>query len=83
MKGTLIVGGPNSCIQAISDFLENILTPIVSCLKAYLKDDWDFIRKLISHVDHPCVLASFDVVSLYTSISHDLGLEGISYWIDK
>ena len=28
-----------------------------------------------SHADYPCVLASCDVVSLYTSIPHDLGLE--------
>ena len=48
-----------------------------------MKDDCNFIRKLPSHVDYPCVLASCDVVSLYTSISHDLGLEALSYWIEK
>ena len=52
-------------------------------MKTYVKDDWDFIRKLPSHVDYPCVLASRDVVNLYTSIPHDLGLEALSYWIDK
>ena len=52
-------------------------------MKTYVKDDWDFIRKLPSHFDYPCVLASCDVVSLYTSIPHDLGLEALSYWIDK
>ena len=31
------------------------------------------------YVEYPCVLASCDVVSLYTSISHDLGLEILSY----
>ena len=59
------------------------LTPIVSCLKTYIKDDWDFIGKLPSHVDYPCGLASCDVVSLYNSIPHDLELEALSYWIDK
>ena len=42
----------------------NYPTLIVSCLKTYIQDDWDFIRKLPSHVDCPCVLASCDVVSL-------------------
>ena len=42
----------------------NYPTPIVSCLKTYIQADWDFIRKLPSHVDCPCVLASCDVVSL-------------------
>ena len=83
LKGRPIVGGPNSPTQGISSLLEKVLTPIVSCLKTYVKDDWEFIRKLPSHVDYPCVLASRDVVNLYTSIPHDLGLEALSYWIDK
>ena len=57
LKGRPIVGGPNSPTNGISGFLEKILTPIVSCLKAYIKDDWGFIRKLPSHVDYPCVLS--------------------------
>ena len=83
LKGRPIVGGPNSPTQGISGLSEKILTPIVSCLKTYIKGDWDFIRKLTSHVDYLCVSASCDVVSLYTSICHDLGLEALSYWIDK
>ena len=67
LKGRPIVGGPNSPTQGI--------TAIILCLKTYVKDDWDFIRKLPSHVDYPCVLASCDVVSSYTSILHNLGLE--------
>ena len=52
LKGRPIVRGPNSPTQSISGLLEKILTPIVSCLKTYVKDDWDFIRKLPSHVDY-------------------------------
>ena len=73
LKGRSIAGGPNSPIQGVSDPLDKLLTPIVSYLKTYIKDDWDFHRKLPSHVDYPCVLASCDVVSLYTSIPHNLG----------
>ena len=83
LKGILIVGGPNSPTQGISGLLEKILTPTVSCLKTYIKDVWDFIRKLSSHVDYPCILASCDVASLYTSMRHDFGLEALSYWIGK
>ena len=45
LKGRPIVGGPNSPNQSVSCLLEKILTPIVSCLKTYINDDWDFIRK--------------------------------------
>ena len=67
LKGKPIVGCPNSPTQGISSLLEKILTSIVSSLKTYIKDDWDFIRKLPSHVHYPSVLASYDVVSLYTT----------------
>ena len=75
LKERPIVGSQNSATEGISGLLEKILTPIVSCLKTYTKDDWDFIRKLPTHVDYPYVLANYDVVILYTSIPHDLGLE--------
>ena len=39
LKGRPIVGGPNSPTQGISGLSEKILTPIVSCLKTYIKDD--------------------------------------------
>ena len=77
LKGRPIVGGPNSPIQDIIALLEKILTSIVACLKTYINGRLGCINgKLPSHVDYPCVLASCDVVSLYTSIPHDLGLEG-------
>ena len=28
-------------------------------------------------------LVSFDIVSLYSNIQHDLGLKAISFWLDK
>ena len=74
LKGRPIVGGPNSPTQGISGLIEKILTSIALCLKTYIKDDLDFIRKLPSHVDYPCILTSCNVVSLYTSIPHALGL---------
>ena len=39
LKGRPTVGGPNSPTQGISGLSEKILTPIVSCLKTYIKDD--------------------------------------------
>ena len=44
-------------------------------MKKYLTNDWDFIGNLPCHVAYLCVLPSFDALSLYPSIPHDLGLE--------
>ena len=83
LKERPIEDGPKSPTQGISGLLEKILIPVVSCLKTYITDNLDFIRKLSSHVDYPCVLVSCDVLSLYTSIPHDLGLGTLSYLIEK
>ena len=45
LKGKPIVDGPNSPTQGISGHW--------SCFKTYIQDDWDFTRKLPSHVDYP------------------------------
>ena len=83
LKSRPTVGGPNAPTQGISGLIEKILTSIASCLKTCIKVDLDFVRKLPSHLDYPCVLANCNVVSLYASIPHDLGLQALSYWIEK
>ena len=52
-------------------------------LSTYVKDDWDFIRKIPREFHTSTSLLSYDVVGLYTSIPHNLGIEAIDYWIDK
>ena len=39
LKRRSIVGGPNTPTPGISRLLEKVLTPIVLCLKTYIKDD--------------------------------------------
>ena len=83
LKGRPIIGGPRSPTQHLSEFLEKILSPLVAQQKSYVKDDWDFLRKFPSELDPTHKLYSSDIVSLYTSIQHDLGLKALRYWIDK
>ena len=83
LKARPIVAGSNSPTSRLSELLEKILTPLVPHLKSYVKDDIDMLRKLPHKLDSGCDLYSFDVVSLYTSISRDLGIEALSYWYDK
>ena len=52
-------------------------------MKSYIKDDWDFLRKLPTETPFNCNLYTCDIVSLYTSIEHDLGLKALQFWIEK
>ena len=66
----------------LSELLEK--NPLVPYLKSYIKDDWDFRKKkLPSHFNYNCSLYSCDIVSLYSNITHDLGLTALEYWIGK
>ena len=60
-----------------------LLNPIVPNLKSYIKDDWDFLWKIPRKIDHNTRLFTVDIISLYTSIPHDLGITAINYYINK
>ena len=49
----------------------------------YVKDDWHFIKQLPTTVNYEATLYSCGIESLYTLIPIDLGLEGISYWLNN
>ena len=83
LKGRPIVAGPNCPTKRLSELLDKILKPLVPQLKSFVKDDWDVLSKLPQNCTDDCELLSCDVVSLYTSIPHELGLEALQYWISK
>ena len=78
-----IIAGPNAPTQHFSELIEKIISPLVPHLKSYIKDDWDFRRKLPSHIEYSSTLYSCDIVSLHTNITHELGLTALEYYIDK
>ena len=79
LKGRLILA-PVSPTRRLSEFLNALLKPFISALSTYVKDDWDFLRKLpYEPLEKESRLYSCDVVSLYTNIPHILGLEAIDY----
>ena len=48
-----------------------------------LLDGIHFLNFIPKQVSEHTQLVSFDIVSLYSNIPHDLGLEAISFWLDK
>ena len=62
---------------------EILLKPLVPILKTYIKDDWDFLRKLPTKIPFDSTMYSCDISSLYILIPTELGVEAISYWLHK
>ena len=64
-------------------FLDILLKSLLSKIKSYVKDDFDFLKKCSRNLIKNSKLVSFDVTSLYTNIPHELALKAIEYWLDK
>ncbi|CAJ0946808.1 unnamed protein product [Ranitomeya imitator] len=61
-----------------SQSLDKILNPIARNSKSYIKDTTDFLNKLEAiQLEGEVSLASFDVISLYTSIEHSSGIRAV------
>ena len=76
-----IVAGPSCATHRLSKMIDSILKPYTGYVKSYIRDDIDFLQKLPRNTAKDGLLVTFDVVSLYTNIDHDLGIEAIEYWM--
>ena len=83
LVGRPIIAGTNSPTRHLSDVIAKILTPLVQMQTTYVKDDWDYLRKLPHRLEEKCKLFGCDITSFYTSIPHELGLKAIKYWINR
>ena len=52
-------------------------------VKSYIKHSTDFLNYLPSKVSPDSFIVSYEVESLNSNISHELGLRAIEYWLDK
>ena len=83
LVGRPIIAGTKAPTRHLSDLISDILKPIVLTQTSYVKDDWDYLRKIPRKLNGKYQLFGCDIKSLYTSIPHELGIEAIQYWIDK
>ena len=69
--------------KRLSNLVDILLKPLLSKIKSFVKDDFDFLQKCKRNLIKNSKLVSFDVTSSYTNLSHELGLKAIEYWLDK
>ncbi len=83
LKFRPIVAGPSCATHRLSNFIDILLRPYIKFVKSYVRDDIDFLTHLPETIKESSVFVSFDVTSLYTNISHELGIRAISYWLNN
>ena len=59
--------------------MDFVLQPLVRALPSYIRDTKDFLNQLFTLPQLPenCYLVTADVVSLYTNIPHNEGIEAV------
>ena len=71
----------SSCANATentSQFVDICLQPLAKSLPSYIRDSTDFINKIKDlRISQGAILASLDVVSLYTNIPHREGIASV------
>ena len=78
-----IVAGPVCETHRLRNLIDILLKPFIKCVKSFVRDDKHFLSFIPNNVSEKAILVSFDVTSLCTNISHDLGLEAIKFWLEK
>ena len=78
-----IVAGPACPTHRLSNLIDILLKPFVKHVKSFVRDDIDFLKFLPTVMSENDIFVSFDVTSLYSNISHELGLKAIKYWLDN
>ena len=70
--GRPVVSNCSSPLERVSELIDFYLLPVVRSQPTYLKDTGDTIRKVENiQLPNDIILASFDVVSMFTSVPQD------------
>ncbi|CAJ0966395.1 unnamed protein product [Ranitomeya imitator] len=83
--GRPIVASTNSILNPLSIFLEKLLTPYTRVTKSFILDTGDFLGKIcnMKRIPSDSLLCTLDINSLYTSITHDMGIEAVSQTLSE
>ena len=69
--------------RKLSEAIDALLKPFLKHVKSYIRDSIDFLNKCDRNTYENTVIAIFDVVGLYTNISHTFGMEAVRYFLLK
>ncbi|XP_053545722.1 calpain-1 catalytic subunit-like [Bombina bombina] len=82
VQGRPIVSGIGSMLEHLSEWLDDLLQPLVIALRSYIRDT-KHVLNMIDQIEwtRDSVWLTVDVTALYSSIPHHLGLKAIEYFL--
>ena len=78
-----IVAGPQCPTHRLSQLLDLILQLFIKFVPSHTIDTVDLLSKLPETASKDEILITIDIKSLYSIISHDVGISAVEYWILK
>ena len=82
----IILGGKFNPTVNLADLLDEILKPYLPLVNSRVQDVFQFIERIpkFGTNDMPFIqMWSVDIKDMYPSLHKDLGLEAVSYWVDR
>ena len=83
IEGKFSVAGSAYHTHGISILIHQIMEPSLKEMSHIPKDTFDFVEWTEKDLKIGSVLGAADIKSLYTNISHDLGLQALEYCIEN
>ena len=85
VPGRPVISNCGTPTEKISEFLDHVLKPVMQESWSYIKDSWDFLKKVkhLGPIPDGAILVTADVVGLYPSIPHKAGLEPLRRRLNK
>ena len=83
IEGRPIVAVSAYYTHVISILIHKIMESSLKHISHILQDTFDFVERAEKKLEIGTVLGVADIKSLYTNISHELGLKALEYWIEK
>ena len=78
-----ILSGTKCPISRICELAKKLLRPFELLIPHLVIDSFHFLNLLPKQTDKNNILVAIDVVQLYPSITNELGIDALKYWIRK
>ena len=75
------VAGPKCSTRKQCQLIDILSKPFLQYIESFIRESLDFLIKCQGNVDEDTEIVTFDVISLYTSIFHEFGLEALDYFL--